>query len=374
MTESNYYEIVRQKLKLGPIYAPKHKKIFELMQIFWNEDAIKVLSYFEGIGKMLSPRKLAKISNIPQDEIKETLDQLARRGTILKIGNQYGLLPLLPGIFELYFSVYNDTKENLIKVAELYRHFFDNFLPQQLLNSDFTLFRPLLPYESKEKFIKIDESIESRSQVLPTELAEILINTNDVFVVKPCDCRKIGELSGNPCSLASSEMGCLFCGIAGQFLLDRGIGKQLTKEEAIAFLKETEKAGLVHNAINSSGLGSSMIICNCCSCHCGTLVPFKNYRVTSVTPSNFIPRINNDLCVNCETCLKKCPMGAIYHQWPNEEDSSDECMMIRADFCIGCGVCASNCPKNAILLEKIRDIIPPKNFKIGDTDLLKMLL
>ena len=99
MTESNYYEIVRQKLKLGPIYAPKHKKIFELMQIFWNEDAIKVLSYFEGIGKMLSPRKLAKISNIPQDEIKETLDQLARRGTILKIGNQYGLLPLRPGIF-----------------------------------------------------------------------------------------------------------------------------------------------------------------------------------------------------------------------------------------------------------------------------------
>ena len=374
MTEVDYYEIVRQKLKLGPVYAPKHKKIFELMKILWNEEEIKLLSHFEGIGKLLSARNLAKISNLPKEIVKTIIKPLANRGTIIKIGNQYGLLPLLPGVFELYFSVYNDTKDNLTKVAKIYRYIFNEILPQQLITSDFTLFRPLLPYGSKEKYIKIDTTVDAESQVLPYEQVEMLINSNDLFVVKPCDCRRIGELSGEPCSVASSELGCLFCGIAAQLLLDYGIGKQLTKEEAIEFLKETEKAGLVHNAANTSGPTSSLVICNCCSCHCGTLYPFKEHHITSVAPSNFAPQIDNQLCIKCETCLKKCPMGAIYHQWPNEADSSDERMIIRLDFCIGCGVCASNCKKNAITMEKVRHVIPPKHFKIGDIDLRKLLL
>ena len=37
MTEIDNYEIVRQKLSLGPLYAPKHKKVYELMKLLWNE-------------------------------------------------------------------------------------------------------------------------------------------------------------------------------------------------------------------------------------------------------------------------------------------------------------------------------------------------
>ncbi|MFX0006529.1 MAG: 4Fe-4S binding protein [Promethearchaeota archaeon] len=38
MTEADYYEIIRQKLVLGPLYAPKHKKVVEFLKIFWNEE------------------------------------------------------------------------------------------------------------------------------------------------------------------------------------------------------------------------------------------------------------------------------------------------------------------------------------------------
>jgi Pyruvate/2-oxoacid:ferredoxin oxidoreductase delta subunit len=374
MAEVDYYELVRQKLKLGPIYAPKHKKILELMKLLWNEEDVKLLSYYDGAGQMLTPLKLAKIAGRAKEEVKAILEQLATRGTILKVGNQFALLPLLPGVFELYFTVYKDKLENLTEIAKIYRFIFDDILPQQLFNKDMILFRPLLPYESKEKYIKIDETVASQSQVLPYELVENLINQNDLWVVKPCDCRKIGELSGEPCSVASPELGCLLCGVAAQFLLDRGVGKKLTKEEAIEFLKKTEKAGLVHNAVNTSGPVSAMIICNCCSCHCGTLYPFKKHKVVGVTPSNFTPRIDDKLCVKCESCLKKCPMGAIYHRWPNEADSSDERMVVREEFCIGCGVCASNCKKTAISLEKVRNVIPPKDFKVGDKKLLELLM
>ena len=374
MNQTDYYEVVRQKLKLGPVYAPKHKKIYELLKLLWNEEEIKLLSYFEGVGKMLSPRKLSKISGLPKEQVKAILDRLAERGTILKVGNQYGLLPLLPGVFELYYSVYYDTKEKLTEIAKIYRFIFDNILPQQLLNSNFTLFRPLLPYESKEKYITIDKSIDSQPQVLPYELVENLIHQNDLWVVKPCDCRKIGELTGEPCSIASSEMGCLFCGMAAQFLLDRGIGKKLSKEEAFEFLKETEKAGLVHNAVNTSGPVSSMIICNCCSCHCGALISAREHKKVGTVASNYNPRFINELCTKCELCLQKCPMGAIYHHFPNKEDKSDEYMYINADYCIGCGVCAVTCPNKAIRLVKVRDDKFDKKYKIGNKTFLELLM
>ena len=51
MTEVDYYDVVRQKLVLGPLNAPKHRKIIKLMKIFWNDEEIKLLSHFESADK-----------------------------------------------------------------------------------------------------------------------------------------------------------------------------------------------------------------------------------------------------------------------------------------------------------------------------------
>ncbi|MFX1452549.1 MAG: 4Fe-4S binding protein, partial [Promethearchaeota archaeon] len=64
----------------------------------------------------------------------------------------------------------------------------------------------------------------------------------------------------------------------------------------------------------------------------------------------------------CGTCVKKCPMNAIFHRFPIEEDLSDEKILIKYDICIGCGVCAVNCSKNAISMEKVRES-PPLDLK-----------
>ncbi len=37
MSEVDKYEVVRQKLALGPLTTPKHRKIKKLLKIFWNE-------------------------------------------------------------------------------------------------------------------------------------------------------------------------------------------------------------------------------------------------------------------------------------------------------------------------------------------------
>ncbi len=373
MTEADYYEIVRQKLTLGPLYAPKHKKVIELLKVFWNEEEIKILSHFEGTEKDITVRQLEEKTGIPREKIKEMLENTREKGTIGKRGSRYCLLPILPGIFEKYFIRLNDTEENLKKAAEIYRFLFKEFIPQFLNETNFKLFRPLLPVEAEEKLIEIDESFDVESKVLSYELIKSLIDKYDKFSVIDCQCRIIGEYTGEPCKVAPPELGCFLAGAVAERNIKRG-RPSLSKEEAIEFLKKTEKAGLIHNCIMDSSVESSLFVCNCCSCHCGTLISSKNHRENAVLSSNFIPTFNHELCTKCDICLNKCQMGAIYHKWGNEEDKSDELMYVREEFCLGCGVCAANCPNNAIKLVKVKDNIPKEKYRIGKRTFLELIL
>jgi Pyruvate/2-oxoacid:ferredoxin oxidoreductase delta subunit len=165
-------------------------------------------------------------------------------------------------------------------------------------------------------------------------------------------------------------------GLAGKMMIDQGIhgARMLTKEEAIEFLKETEKRGLVHNASFDQGFESANFFCNCCSCHCATLFPAKLFHEKGVYQSNYTPKFNNEFCKKCETCMRKCPNEAIYHHFPLKPDLSDDQMVLKEEICIGCGVCATNCPNNAIKMVKVRDNIPPEKALIGNKTFTEMLL
>ncbi|NVM56408.1 MAG: 4Fe-4S binding protein, partial [Candidatus Helarchaeota archaeon] len=276
-------------------------------------------------------------------------------------------------IIEFYILRRDDTEENLQKIAKLFSDMIDKIFPQWLITMKTSLLRPKLPVEAEEKLINIDKIIESGSQVLPHELVVEMINKNDYFAKLPCVCRSIGEYSDNPCKVASPELGCLAAGMVAKFLVQEGMGTELTKDEAIDYLKRAEKAGLVHNGANSSGPVTYMLICNCCTCHCGFLRPQAKFGAPGTKRSNFSPKINNDLCNKCETCVKKCPMSALFHHYPFEPDESDDYILFKENTCIGCGVCAANCPNNAIMMEKIRDDAVPEQLKLGDKSALEVL-
>ena len=360
VTESGYYEKIRQNLAVGPLIAPKHEKVIQLLKVFWNEDLARVLSYFPPVGKEISLEELVEKTGMEKREIKKLLKKAVQKKTLVKSKKAYGLAPLIPGIFEAYFIARQDSEENIKKAAELYRYMFKNhneFSPS-IIKKDFEMFRPLLPIESKEKLIEINENVKNESQVLPYELVEDLINNNEAFAIIQCQCRLIGEINGEPCKLAPSEMGCFVTGKGATALANYGWGKALNKQEAIDYLKKTEKAGLVHCTSNSKGGEHLTFICNCCPCHCGALHPVKNSDYKTIIPSNFRPEIDQETCVECETCMKKCPMEVIYHEGSK--------MVIDLSNCIGCGICASNCAKNAIKMNKVSNIIPPDMKKIGN--------
>ena len=364
MSDIDYYELVRQKLSVGGHGAPKHKKVIEFLKVIWNEEEAKLLSQMDGIGKFTTARKLAKKTGMDKNKVKEMLDRVASIGTILKLGSQYSLLPFVPGIFEFYYLTHSDSEENLRKGAEIFDEIIEKVLPGLLTSGKNALFWPKLPIGSKEKVINIDQTVETGTEVLSFELVEEMIDKTDYYAKLPCQCRMVGELTGNPCKIAPPDIGCFVTGIVAKQLVSMGIGEELTKEEAIDYLKRAEKAGLVHNGGNLSGGATHFLICNCCPCHCGALYPQAKYRTKGIKKSNFQPVINDELCIKCETCINKCPMNAIFHRWPFQEDNSDEKIVIREDLCIGCGICFANCPKEAITMKRISDNVPPKNLPI----------
>jgi len=98
------------------------------------------------------------------------------------------------------------------------------------------------------------------------------------------------------------------------------------------------------------------------------LAPMKKHQVPGIQKSNYRPLIKQEACVLCDTCVKKCPMDAVYHRYPIETDNSDEKIITILDKCIGCGVCAANCKKDAIIMEKVVTKESPEKFPF-DVDL-----
>ena len=59
-----------------------------------------------------------------------------------------------------------------------------------------------------------------------------------------------------------------------------------------------------------------------------------------------IANVNENECVACGACMKKCPKSAI--SIPN-----GICALVDKDKCVGCGICAKTCPASVINIGEI---------------------
>jgi electron transport complex protein RnfB len=138
-------------------------------------------------------------------------------------------------------------------------------------------------------------------------------------------------------------------GISSRFAVERGIARNVTKEEAKKILKEAEEAGLVHC---TSNIQEPFFICNCCSCHClGIHRALKEPNPGNIFSSGYQAIPEEGKCILCGDCLEICPSKAIV--------IDDEVLIVDYQKCFGCGLCASKCPEDAILMKAKEDAIEP---------------
>jgi Pyruvate/2-oxoacid:ferredoxin oxidoreductase delta subunit len=195
------------------------------------------------------------------------------------------------------------------------------------------------------RVIPVNKSIDAGKQkILDADSVDKIIESAEVIAVTKCTCRVIAHKCDKPLEV------CLQVNNAARYTLDRGSGRELTKNEALAILRKCEEDGLVHVTMNKMHVGH--FICNCCDCCCQALPLVIKEGLKICDPSRFRAAIDPDQCSSCETCLDRCYFNALELV---ETESGSTVMGVVGDKCMGCGLCQITCPEGAISLTAIRE-------------------
>ena len=121
--------------------------------------------------------------------------------------------------------------------------------------------------------------------------------------------------------------------------IQKGIAKELSKQEALEKIKETEEAGLVHFVDNAKG--DIRHNCNCCGCACWNVGNISRRKIPRdvIMETYFIRETDRDRCTGCGACAEICPVRTV--------ELKDDFPLTDEEWCIGCGVCSTVCPSDA---------------------------
>ena len=170
------------------------------------------------------------------------------------------------------------------------------------------------------------------------------------IVVQPCDCRRLGQNCDRPVET------CIWLDDTALEALERGYGRRLTCEQAIALVHRADKAGLLHTADAEWGESGLHAICNGCVCDCYPFRAAQEMGSKGIWPrSRYIAVHSREACNLCGACVRRCHFAAFYHDGPRVESEGKLRQNVRydPDRCWGCGLCANTCSSDAISMEPL---------------------
>lgn len=187
--------------------------------------------------------------------------------------------------------------------------------------------------------VPVGASVPDPREVVPLDIASEVVKNQRVIGVAECYCRAMQEFQGKHCEKPHET--CFVFNEFAESLIDQGIARRLELPEALAILREAEKAGLVHNVDNFQGQIRGL--CNCCSCCCPGIQAASRGRKNIQATSRYMVAYDAQKCMHDFACVSACPVGTI-----SEKDGE---LMFDLNLCLGCGHCVSVCPGGALSMQ-----------------------
>ncbi|MCP4752894.1 MAG: 4Fe-4S ferredoxin [Proteobacteria bacterium] len=330
MTQESIYQQLAEAIGVGDSAI-----VPDIFKMLADEDEAKVLM---AASPPATIEELSQKTGIPAEKVEKMIDPLFNKGVLLKskkadATRYYRVRYLLQ--FHDASILAKGMPQEFYDLWKTYHHTEFEKHQKQLVS--------MLP-KSAMRVIPVNIAIQSNVQVAAFEDIRQVVENARTLAVTDCTCRLVDGACGKPLEV------CIQCDKGADYALERGTGRQLTKDEALEMLKMCEEEGLVHVVTNNQGIGN--IICNCCDDCCINWVGLRSSGVDFTAPSRFTAVFDNDLCTDCETCLDRCYFDAI--------DLESSANRIDEEKCMGCGLCVVTCPGDAIAMKEIRnqDFIP----------------
>ena len=334
---TDVYEGLSKALDLLPGGYPSTKSKVELKilkKVFSPEEA-QVASSMTGNNESIGA--IAQRAGSPEDQVKETLKAMYRRGIIWGSRGdgelEFRLAPFVVGFYEAQWETIDH------ELSHLFEQYWQEGGAEGIMRYDPALHR-VVPAQAAVK----------TEVILPYDDVRRLIIQANSYEVIDCICKKQQKLLGSK----KCDFPLRVCLSFSTKARQKG-ANSISQKEALDLFKKTEEMGLVHT-VNNVANGVTYV-CNCCGCCCAILRGITEFGIeNSVARANYYAVIDDDDCNGCGLCEERCQINAC---------SVDIIATIELAKCIGCGLCVTMCPTNAILLQLRPDaeiIDPPSNY------------
>jgi Fe-S-cluster-containing hydrogenase component 2 len=337
-----------------------------LKQVFTPEEAEVAMQLSMKPEPLKRIFKRVKKSGISFEELQKLLDRMAHKGTLLV--NEKGFSEkhysnVGFGAGGTYDFQVDRLTEDLIK--DFHQHLEETSAARKK--------RSILPLRTipVEKSIPLPEKYQVSNY---DNVRKIVENAPGPIAVANCVCRQSKDLIGERCTKTDLRETCLMIGPEhAKRYVDMGIGRYITKEEALDILAKVQEAGLVLQPENSL---RPEAICCCCGDCCALFSTIKHHPCPAVLyATNYYAEVDPELCTGCETCIDRCQLEAL--------SMVNGVTKVNLDRCIGCGNCVAICPVNAPQLKKKeKETVPPKDkesynmkvlsYKVGKWNMIKI--
>ena len=257
----------------------------------------------------------------------------------------------------IYFAYYDLYVPTFVKIGRfLADHFGHTKLVHAMYDMVYSRYhaKVITPNEFT-KILTLNEDVafgpDTTKKIIPFAYANnVILEEPEYIAVMDCPCRLSRD---NPCEPLTVCMGVgrhfaeLWMEVGERYHV-----RQVSQAEALQILKDARARGAITAAWFKVATGARTgVICSCCSCCCRGLEGMHiasqltgGRQLTNVAPSGYRVVIDEENCIECETCSEVCSFEAM------TRDASGT-RTYDSHLCLGCGLCVEHCKGEGLSLE-----------------------